>query len=71
MQKARQNDAHYGAFKLKLLALRWAIKEKFKEYLMGSNFRILTDHNPLVRLDTAKSASSGAEMGGTVGKLPV
>jgi hypothetical protein len=53
LRKAERNDAHYSAFKLELLALKWAITEKFREYLMGGRFTVYTDHNPLVHLGTA------------------
>ena len=53
LRKAERNDAYYSAFKLELLALKWAITEKFREYLMGGRFTVYTDHNPLVHLNTA------------------
>ena len=53
LRKAERNDANYSAFKLELLALQWAITEKFKDYLFGAEFTVYTDHNPLVHLDTA------------------
>ncbi|KAL7877231.1 hypothetical protein SRHO_G00038740 [Serrasalmus rhombeus] len=40
--------------KLELLGLKWAITEKFREYLLGANFTVLTDNNPLSYLQTAK-----------------
>lgn len=39
--------------KLKLLALKWAVTEKFRSYLLGSKFTIITDNNPLCHLSTA------------------
>ncbi len=39
--------------KLELLALKWAIVEKFRGYL-GSNFTVITDNNPLCHLKSAK-----------------
>ena len=53
LRKAERNDAHYSAFKLELLSLKWAITEKFREYLMGGRFTVYTDHNPLVHLGSA------------------
>lgn len=39
--------------KLELLALKWAVTEKFRGYLLGSKFTIITDNNPLCHLSTA------------------
>lgn len=33
--------------KLNLLAVKWAITEKFRELLIGSEFVVYTDNNPL------------------------
>ena len=38
---------NYSSAKLELLALKWAMCEKFKDYLIGSRFTVLTDNNPL------------------------
>lgn len=40
-------------FKLELLALKWAITEKFKDYLTGAKFVVYTDNNPVAHLQTA------------------
>ncbi len=53
LRGSERNDKNYSAFKLELLALKWAITEKFKEYLMFSKFTVVTDHNPLRYLGTA------------------
>ncbi len=50
---SEKNDQNYSAFKLELLALKWAVTEKFKEYLIYSKFSVITDHNPLHYLETA------------------
>ncbi len=52
LKGSERNDRHYSAFKLELLALKWAVTEKFKEYLMFAKFQIITDHNPLHYLET-------------------
>ena len=49
----------YSSAKLELLALKWAICDKFRDYLIGSRFTMLTDNNPLTyvrksRLGTAQ-----------------
>ena len=38
---------NYSSAKLKLLALKWSVCEKFRDYLIGSKFTVLTDNNPL------------------------
>ncbi len=53
LKGSERNGRHYSAFKLELLALKWAVTEKFKEYLMFAKFLIITDHNPLCYLETA------------------
>ena len=51
--------SHYPAHKLEFLALKWAVVEKFHEYLYGLTFDVYTDTNPLTyvlttaKLDTA------------------
>lgn len=50
--EARYPD--FSSFKIELLALKWAVAEKFKGYLMGSRCIVLTDNNPLVHLQTAQ-----------------
>ena len=40
--------------KLELLGMKWAISEKFRDYLIGSTFTVFTDNNPLAHLNTAK-----------------
>lgn len=54
LHPAERNDANYSSFKLELLALKWAVAEKFKDYLWGVKFIVYTDNNPLVHLQTAK-----------------
>lgn len=51
LHPAERNDANYSSFKLELLAMKWAVSEKFKDYLWGAK---VTDNNPLVHLKTAK-----------------
>ena len=39
--------SHYPAHRLEFLALKWAVVEKFHEYIYGSTFDIYTDNNAL------------------------
>ena len=43
-----KTESKYPAHKLEFLALKWAICEKFHEYLYGNTpFEVYTDNNPL------------------------
>lgn len=48
-----KSEKKYPAHKLEFLALKWAITEKFSDYLYGSNFTVVTDSNPLTYLLTS------------------
>ena len=43
----------YSSAKLDLLALKWSVCEKFRDYLIGSKFIVLTDNNPLTYIHTS------------------
>ena len=54
------SEANYPAHKLEFLALKWAVTNKFHEYLYGSDFTVFTDNNPLTYvLGTAKLDATG------------
>lgn len=53
LRGSERNDKNYSAFKLELLALKWAVTEKFRDLLMYAKFTVVTDHNPLRHLETA------------------
>ena len=39
---------NYSSTKLELLVLKWAVTEKkFHDYLLGSQFQVYMDNNPL------------------------
>ena len=44
----------YSSAKIELMALKWSICDKFKDYLLGSKFTILTDNSPLCYIKTSK-----------------
>lgn len=54
LHPTEQNNANYSSFKLELLALKWAVAKKFKDYLTGTKFTVYTDNNPLAHLQTAR-----------------
>ena len=49
-EKSMQN---YSSAKLELLILKWSVCEKFRDYLIGSKFTVLTDNNPLTYVHTS------------------
>ena len=55
------SEIDYAPHKLEFLALKWAVTDKFKEYLYGENkFEVYTDNNPLTYiLTTAKLDACG------------
>ena len=56
----KPSEKNYPAHKLEFLALKWAVCEKFYDYLYGSKFEVLTDNNPLTYiLTTAKLDATG------------
>ena len=54
LRGAEKNYQDFSSFKIELLALKWAVADKFREYLIGSKCTVLTDNNPLAYLQTAK-----------------
>ena len=55
-----KSEKNYPVHKLEFLALKWAITDKFHEYLYGSEFQVFTDNNPLTYvLTTAKLDATG------------
>ncbi len=48
-----RSEACYPAHKLEFLALKWAVTDKFADYLYGNNFKVVTDSNPLTYVLTS------------------
>ena len=46
-------EQNYPAHKLEFLALKWAITDRFHEYLYGGQFDVYTDNNPLTYILTS------------------
>ena len=53
-----RNMDHYSSFKLELLGLKWAVTERYRDYLLGSKCEVYTDNNPLTYIQS--SAKLGA-----------
>ena len=49
---------NYSSVKLELLALKWAVMEKFRDYLLGSQFQVYTDNNLLAYVMESKLEAS-------------
>ena len=56
----RANECNYPAHKLESLALKWAVTDKFHDYLYGNKVQVRTNNNPLTYvLTTAKLDATG------------
>ena len=49
---------NYSLVKVELLALKWAVTEKFHDYLLGLWFQVYTDNNPLTFVQESKLGAS-------------
>ena len=49
------HEKNYHSMKLEFLALKWAITEHFKEYLLYQLFLVKTDNNPLIYIMSTPS----------------
>lgn len=54
LRPTERNMSNYSSMKLEFVALKWAMTEKFREYLLGQKCTVFTDNNPLRHLSTAK-----------------
>ena len=55
---AERNMENYSNKKLEILALKWAVTEKFRDYLHRAHFTVYTDKNPLTHIMTRKRLSA-------------
>ena len=44
----------YSSAKIELMALKWSVCDKFKDYLLRSKFTVFTDNNPLCYIKSSK-----------------
>ena len=49
---------NYSSANLKLLVLKWAVKEKFRDYLLGLQFQVYIDNNLLAYVMESKLGTS-------------
>ena len=53
-----RNEANYSSMRLELLALKWALTEKFRDFCLGSKIVAYTDNNPLSRIKECKLSAT-------------
>ncbi|KAJ7986493.1 hypothetical protein DPEC_G00340450 [Dallia pectoralis] len=59
-RKLKTSERNYPVHQLEFLALKWAVVDKFHDYLYGVRFTVRTDNNPLTYvLSTAKLSAVG------------
>ena len=58
LRPSERSMHNYSSAKLELLALKWAVTEKFRDYLLGSWFQVYTDNNPLAYVQESKLGAS-------------
>ena len=58
LRPSEQSMCNYSSAKLELLALKWAVTEKFRDYLLGSKFTVYTNNNLLAYVQTSKLGAS-------------
>ena len=58
LRPSEKSMHNYSSAKLELLALKWAVTKKFRDYLLGSKFTVYTDNNPLAYVQTSKLCES-------------
>lgn len=59
LRGAEKNMQRYSSMKLELFGMKWAVTEKFREYLLGAKYTVYTDNYPLAHLKSAKLDAVG------------
>ena len=64
------HEKNYHSTKLEFLALKWAVMEHFKEYLLYQHFLVKTDNNLLTYIMTILNLdATGHQLVGALGKF--
>ena len=58
LHPSERSMCNYSSAKLEILALKWAVTEKFQDYLLGSWFQVYMDNNPLAYIQESKLGAS-------------
>lgn len=53
-----KSERNYPAHKLEFLALKWAVCDRFKDYMLGNKTKVLTLNNPLTYVFTSTKLDS-------------
>ena len=54
LHPSERSMCNYSSAKLELLVLKWAVTEKFRDYLLVSQFQVYTDNNLLTYVQESK-----------------
>ncbi|XP_053301840.1 uncharacterized protein LOC128460622 [Pleuronectes platessa] len=57
-RKLKDSEHNYPVHQLEFLALKWAVVDKFHDYLYGAKFIVRTDNNPLTYVLTSAKLSA-------------
>ena len=69
-QALTTHEKNYHSTKLEFLALKWAVMEHFKEYLLYQPFLVKTDNNPLTYIMTTHNLdTTGHQWVGSLAKF--
>ena len=58
LHPSERSKHNYSSENLELLALKWAVMEKFHDYLPGSKFQVYMDSSPLAYVRESKLGAS-------------
>ena len=59
-RRLSKSEQNYPAHKKEILGLKWAVTDKFHDYLYGGNFTVVMDNNPLTYvISSAKLDATG------------
>ena len=68
-QALTTHEKNLHSTKLEFLALRWAITEHFKEYLLYQPFLVKTDNDPLMYIMTTPNLDATGHQWGSPSKI--
>ena len=54
LRPSEKNSSLYSSMELEFLAMKWAITDKFRHYLLGGKFKVISDNNPMTYFRSAK-----------------